>query len=88
MLLISGLGQTIYFEKDNINTNSLNQIEIPNNLKSFLENNNYTLIGIRDLFVEDDYVYISLQHKDSLGFTINVYRAKLNFEKLNFYSIF
>ena len=88
VLLISGLGQTIYFEKDNINTKSLNQIEIPNNLKSFLEQNNYTLIGIRDLFVEDDYVYISLQHKDSSGFTINVYRAKLNFERLNFTQFF
>lgn len=88
VLLISGLGQTIYFEKDNINTNSLNQIEIPNNLKSFLKDNNFTLIGIRDLFVEDDYVYISLQHKDSLGFTINVYRAKLNFERLNFTQFF
>ena len=84
ILLISGLGQTIFFDRKNINSDSLNQVNLPNNLKFILKKNNYELIGIRDLFVEDGYVYISLQHKESKGFTINIYRAKLNYEKLEF----
>jgi len=88
VLVISGLGQTIYFSKENINTKSLNQKEIKNNILSYLNQNNYKLIGIRDLFVEDNYVYISLQHKDKKGFTINVYRAELNFEELKFKPFF
>ncbi len=88
VLVISGLGQTIYFSKENINTKSLNQKEIKNNILSYLNQNNYKLIGIRDLLVEDNYVYISLQHKDKKGFTINVYRAELNFEELKFKPFF
>jgi hypothetical protein len=88
VLLISGLGQTLYFDKKNISLETLSQINIPNNLEYILKKKNFKLIGIRDLFVEDDYVYISLQHKDSKGFTINIYRAKLNFEKLEFSQFF
>ena len=88
VLVISGLGQTIFFYKQNINKKKLNQIEIKNNIKNFLENNDYELIGIRDLFVEDDYVYISIQHKDNKGFTVNVYRARLNFKELQFKPFF
>ena len=88
ILVISGVGQTIFFKKENINLDQLNQINIPNNIKSFLDKKNYKLIGIRDLFVDGKHVYISLQHKDQKGFTINVYRAKLNFEKLIFEQFF
>ena len=88
VLVISGLGKTIFFQKQNINKKQLDQIEIKNNINNFLKNKDYELIGIRDLFVEDDYVYISIQHKDANGFTINVYRAKLNFEELDFKPFF
>ena len=37
ILVISGVGQTIFFKKENINSDQLNQINIPNNIKSFLE---------------------------------------------------
>ncbi len=88
VLVISGIGQTIFFDKKNIFSKQLNQNNIPNNLSSYLKKNNYKLIGIRDLFVNDDYVYISVQHKDDKGFTINVYRSKLNYEKLSFEPFF
>jgi len=88
VLVISGLGQTIFFKKQNINKKKLDQIEIKNNINNFLKNNDYELIGIRDLFVEDGYVYISIQHKDANGFTINVYRAKLDFKELDFKPFF
>jgi len=88
VLVISGLGQTIYFNKNNINNKKLEQKEIKNNINSYLKSKNYELIGIRDLFIEDNYVYVSIQHKDSKGFTINIYKAKLNFEELNFKPFF
>ena len=83
VLAISGVGQIIYFQKENLNKKKLNQIEIKNNLKNYLKSKKYELIGIRDLFIEDDYVYISVQHRDPNGFTINIYRAKLNFKELD-----
>ena len=84
VLVISGLGQTIYFDKKNIFNKKLKQKEISNNIQDILTKNNYELIGIRDLYVEGTDVYISLQHKSSKGFSINVYKSDLNFEKLNF----
>ena len=85
VLAISGLGQTIFFDKKNIFKKKLIQKNIPNNINNLLAENNFELIGIRDLYVENEKVYISLQHKDELkGFTINIYRADLNFKKLNF----
>ena len=37
----------------------LSQIEISNNIQDILVENNFKLIGIRDLFIEDEKVYIS-----------------------------
>ncbi len=84
VLVISGLGQTIFFDKENIFKNKLKQKNIQNNISEILKSNRYELIGIRDLFIEDNKVYISLQHKDKNGFTINIYQADLSFDKLNF----
>ena len=81
---MSGLGQTIFFEKKNIFNEKLSQKNIPNNLVELLSRKKHELIGIRDLFVEENTVYISLQHKDNNGFTINIYKADLNYDKLNF----
>ena len=41
-------------------------------------------MGIRDLFIEDDKVYISLYYKSLKGYSKNIYFADLNFTKLNF----
>ena len=84
VITISGEGKTIYFTKNNVLNNKLNQIVIQNNIQSILNKNNFKLIGIRDLFVEDEKIYISLIFKNLKGFSINIYRADLNFEKLNF----
>ncbi|MDC0952366.1 PQQ-dependent sugar dehydrogenase [Pelagibacteraceae bacterium] len=89
VLVISGLGQTIYFDKENITSTKLNQKEIKNNIKELLKEKNYELYGIRDLFFEDNYIYISMLHKDKKkGITINLYRAEINFNKLNFETYF
>ena len=84
VIVISGEGKTIYFKKNNILNDKLNQIEISNNIRDILDQNNFKLIGIKDLFVEDEKIYISLIFKNFKGFSINAYRADLNFEKLNF----
>ncbi len=88
VLVISGLGQTIIFDKKNINSKQLKQINIPNNLNNYLKKNDFNLIGIRDLFVDDNFVYISLVHKEEKGITINVYRAPMNTDRLTFLKFF
>tara|TARA_B100001564_G_scaffold38419_1_gene27781 strand:+ start:371 stop:1726 length:1356 start_codon:yes stop_codon:yes gene_type:complete len=88
VLVISGLGQTIYFEKNNINKDKLEQTEIPNNISSYLKSNDYQMIGIRDLFYDEGNIYISILHRDNKGITINVLKAKYNFEKLIFETFF
>ena len=84
VIAISGLGETIYFEKKNIFTNKLKQIKIVNNINKILDSFKAELIGIRDLYIENNDVYISIQHKDSNGFTINMYKAKLDYDNLKF----
>lgn len=88
VLVISGLGQTIYFEKKNISQNKLDQKEIPNNIDNYIKLKNKKLIGIRDIFFDEDQLFISIIHKDEKGFTINVLKAKYNLDKLNFQPFF
>ena len=84
VLLISGLGETMYFEKKNIDKKKLNQVKISNNIDKVLKNKNSKLLGIRDLYYEDDNIYISLIEKETRGVTINIYKAKKNFNNLDF----
>jgi len=85
IFVISGLGQIIFFDKKNIFNDALDQREIPNNIKTdILEKNNYKLIGIRDVLFKKDYLYISLLFENKDGISINLYRAELNYNKLNF----
>jgi len=84
ILLISGEGQTIYFDKKNISNKKLEQKNLPNNINKILHENNFKAAGIRDLFVENNKVYITLYFKDSNGFSMNIYRSDLDFNKLNF----
>ena len=84
VFLISGEGETVYFDKKNIFKDKLNQINIPNNLNKILDKNNFEPMGIRDLFIEDKKIYISLYFKNSKGYSMNIYTASLNYDKLNF----
>ena len=88
ILVLSVVGQTIYFEKKNINSEKLNQINIPNNIRSLLKQKKKEFYGVRDLFIEDNYVYISLKYKENDRFTIDIYRAELNFKNLRFKQFF
>ena len=84
VIVISGEGKTIYFKKNNILKNKLNQKKIANNIDDILKKNNSELVGIRDLFVEDNKMFISLISKNSKGITINAYSADINLKKINF----
>ena len=84
ILAISGKGQTIFFPKNNLGKNKLEQKKIKNNIDEILAENNYKLIGIRSLFHNNSKIYISLLFKSAQGYSMNIYVADLNYEKLNF----
>lgn len=85
---VSGLGETIYFNLSNLNSQKLEQKKINNNIDTLLSNLNAELIGIRDLFYDNQFLYISLQHKDKNGYTIGIYRAPVNYKRLEFEKFF
>ena len=64
--------------------NKLEQKKIKNNIDEILAENNYKLIGIRSLFHNNSKIYISLLFKSAQGYSMNIYVADLNYEKLNF----
>jgi len=88
VIAISGLGKIVFFNKNNILNKKLDQKEIPNNLQNLLEKNNLKFIGLRDLFIQNDKVYISCIFQDKNGYSFNIYRANLNYKELNFETFF
>ena len=85
VLVISGEGQTIFFKKKNILNDKLEQKEIPNNINDLFANGKIKFVGLRDLFVENDKVYVSVIVQDEKGFySFNIYNADLDYDKLNF----
>jgi len=84
IFLISGEGKTIFFNKNNLQSNKLDFKILPNNISLILKDNNFQLIGIRDLYFHGDEIFISMMTKDENGITINIYVADLNFENLKF----
>lgn len=84
ILVISGEGETVYFKRQNINNSQLNFSRLSNNLKEILNQRGTKLGAIRDLFYEDDYIYLSiLETKVDKSF-LNIFRAKKDFSNLNF----
>lgn len=84
IFLISGEGQTIFFDKKNLFKDSLSFKNLNNNIGDILKVNNSRLIGIRDLFFYNDKILISMMTENKKGITINLYIADLNYEKINF----
>ena len=81
---ISGEGKTVFFNTKNLLNNKLQFKDLPNNIQEILKNSDSRLIGIRDLYFENNFIYISMLTKNSKGITLKLYRAKINFEKINF----
>jgi len=84
IICISGLGEIIFFQRENLLKKKLNQKTLKNNLLEILKKSSSDLVGIRDLYYENEKIYLSMISKSSKGFTIDFYSANLNFEKLNF----
>ncbi len=84
VVVLSGEGQTIYFEKKNINENKLDQKIIKNNIKDLASRNKFKFLGVRDILHDDNKLYISMILENEKGHTINIYVADFNLEYLEF----
>lgn len=87
VLVLSGEGEFIYFDKKNINNKKLIQKKLNSNLKEIALENNFKFYGVRDLLYDDGKIYISMILENSNGFTMNIYEADYNLQYLSF-SIF
>lgn len=84
IFLISGEGQTIFFNKKNLFKENLSFQNLRNNINEILKKDNSKLIGIRDLFFFDDKILISMMTENQRGVTIDLYIANLNYDKITF----
>ena len=84
IFVISGEGKTIFFDKKNIFKKKLNQKEIKNNLKSNIESKGNFLGAIRDMYYENNFIYLSVVELIDNKSTLNIYRAEKNLKFLNF----
>ena len=87
VLVLSGEGEFIFFDKKNISNEKLNQKIVNSNIKKLASENNFKFFGVRDLLYDDGKLYISMILENSKGFTMNIYQADFNLEYLDF-SIF
>lgn len=84
-LIVSGEGEFIFFDTKNFFKDKLNQNKLDSNLLQILEKNNFKFIGLRDLLIDKDNLYISVVLKDTNeNYTISILNAELNYNKLNF----
>ena len=63
----------------------MDQKRLQSNLIQFLESENYTFIGLRDMLIENNKVYLSvvLQDPDE-NYTLSIVSAEFNYQKLIF----
>ena len=84
-IVVSGEGEFIFFDTKNFNSKSLNQTRIKSNLDELISKENYTLIGLRDLLIDDGKIYISVILKNlNEKYSISILSSDINFEKLKF----
>ncbi len=84
IFLMSGQGETIFFNKNNTQVDKLKYKIIDNNIKKILEEKDYIPGGIRDVHYDNGEIYISLLFKNTQGYTMDIYSAKFNKNFLNF----
>ena len=84
-LIVSGEGEFIFFDTKNFTKDRLDQNKLGSNLLQIIEKNNFKFIGLRDLLIDKDNLYLSVVLKDTNeNYTISILNAKLNYNKLNF----
>ncbi len=84
IIVLSGEGQTIYFDKKNINKKELLQKNLKNNIFKLASENQFKFMGVRDILYDSGKIYISLIFQNSKGFSMNIYVAEYNLNYLNF----
>ena len=87
VVVLSGEGKLIFFDKTNINKDKLNQKIINTNLTKLSLDNNFQFFGVRDILFDQGKIYISMILKNEKGFTMNVYVSDYSLNYLDF-SIF
>ncbi len=89
--LTSGNGNFIKIKKDQIETEKLNYDLIETNIKNIISDEQFYeayILSIKDLFIKDNYIYFSFGNIKDECFFINIFRAEINDEKLDFKNFF
>ena len=77
VLIISGEGETVYFNKKNINNDKLNLKRLKNNLIDVIKQRGASLSAIRDIYYEDGLIYVSiLETKADKSFSTSIKQKK------------
>ncbi len=84
IFVMSGEGETVYFDRKNINNDNLNLKRIGNNLREVLDQKNVTLSAIRDIYYEKNFIYVSILESTKDKSFFNIYRAEKNLQNLDF----
>ena len=84
-LIASGEGEFIFFDTNNLRRNKLNQKKLKSNLLQIIKKKGYEFIGLRDLLIDGEDLYLSVVLKNlNQNYTISILASKLNFNKLSF----
>ena len=84
-VVASGEGNFIFFDTKNFRSKKLDQKRLQSNLIQFLKSENYTFIGLRDMLIENNKVYLSVVLQDlDENYTLSIVSAEFNYQKLIF----
>ena len=84
-VVASGEGNFIFFDTKNFNSKKLYQKRLESNLIQFLKDENFTFIGLRDMLIDKNKLYLSVVLQDvDENYTLSVLSAELNYQKLIF----
>ena len=62
-IVVSGKGDFIFFETKNFFSEKLDQKIISSNLSDFIQNEKFEFVGLRDLLIDEDNLYLSVIYK-------------------------
>jgi hypothetical protein len=90
IILMSGSGELIYFDKSNVNKSKIDFSLLNSNFESFIDINKYykkNLYGIRDISIINDELFVSFIDKDSCD-KLSILRGKINLSYIKFKKFF
>ena len=85
VLVISGVGKSIYFEAEKLNDEKLDYTILRNNIRDVFESLHLNLIDVRDIQIQADTVYLSALFRDQENrYSFIILSANLNWQALEF----